>query len=97
MLRPVEAGEEITVSYTTYDTFDNRQSSLKGRFGFDCACDLCSLPLADRKLSNARLQIFQLQDRISAEGHAPRDPEEALLGFRKIAQLLGEVRIYARF
>ena len=44
-LKDIEEGEEVTISYLDgAESYTARQLSLKNSFGFDYACELCSLP-----------------------------------------------------
>ncbi|MBE3042828.1 SET domain-containing protein [Candidatus Bathyarchaeota archaeon] len=50
-LRDIDAGEEITINYTSYTSYtrcfytrEERQKRLRERYAFDCSCRLCSLP-----------------------------------------------------
>ncbi|KAK0740382.1 hypothetical protein B0T18DRAFT_303994, partial [Schizothecium vesticola] len=57
-VRPLQdmlPGEEITISYTTFgDTYANRQRNLHQKWGFRCACSLCSASPEERAASDAR-------------------------------------------
>ena len=55
-IRPVAAGQEITLSYLHGGTFEERQRELSSLFGFTCACELCSLRESARAASDARLE-----------------------------------------
>ncbi|KAI0050098.1 SET domain-containing protein [Auriscalpium vulgare] len=44
--RAIAAGEEVTVRYSTDGARADRQEELRERYGFDCACEICSLPPA---------------------------------------------------
>ena len=43
-VRNIEPGEEITIAYTIGGPSQERKSKLKDFFGFDCGCEICSLP-----------------------------------------------------
>ncbi|KAJ5100809.1 SET domain-containing protein [Penicillium angulare] len=59
-LRDIDAGQEITISYLAGTSdFVERQLRLKETFKFTCKCELCSLPLAKRQLSDDRLTKIQ--------------------------------------
>jgi hypothetical protein len=66
-LRDIEAGEEITIFYLAKLTNRaERQAALRAKFGFTCACRLCSLPAAESDESDRRLdQILRLEGMIS--------------------------------
>jgi hypothetical protein len=62
-LRDIEEGEEITITYLTITSeYADRQRFLKEKFKFDCKCELCSLPRAQQKRSDARLREIQTID-----------------------------------
>ncbi|KAI4665610.1 uncharacterized protein J4E78_003072 [Alternaria triticimaculans] len=91
VVRPIKAGEEITVCYTDPENTAARQAHLKNHFGFNCSCELCSLSIIDRKASDARRnQIYQLEEGFFAPGRAIFKPREALLDLRKMLELLNE-------
>ena len=59
------AGEELVISYDKGGPYETRQRELKTSFGFDCTCELCSLPANDRKASDERRsRINSLDDQI---------------------------------
>lgn len=66
VMRDVEAGEEITISYLAESaTYAAAQAHLRSVFGFACACERCSLPEPERARSDARLnKIAQLDEQI---------------------------------
>ncbi len=56
-LREIEEGQEITISYLgSASSYAERQAFLKKTFRFDCGCQLCSLPSAQRRRSDTRLR-----------------------------------------
>ena len=59
-LRDIEEGQEITISCLAQTReYEERRSSLKKRFNFNCKCRLCSLPPAQRKTSDFRLNSLR--------------------------------------
>lgn len=54
-VRPIAEGEEITLSYLPGGTSAERQDVLKSHFRFECKCELCALPEAELKASDARI------------------------------------------
>jgi hypothetical protein len=91
-LRNIGVGEEITISYYHPNkTFRKRQTYLKEHFKFDCACEVCSLPLTDRKQSDVRrLEIEELDEVFFTPGRTVLKPEAAMLDRYKLLQLLEE-------
>lgn len=79
-LRDIEVGQEITISYlTSTSEYTERQRFLKERFKFECKCELCSLPQAQRKRSDTRLRKLQAIDNsIGAYFWGDIEPEVAL-------------------
>jgi hypothetical protein len=69
-LRDIKAGEEITIYYLAAHTGrKNRQMKLQMKFDFICSCRLCSLPSAESKQCDARLErILELGSIIDRHG-----------------------------
>ncbi|KAJ8122048.1 hypothetical protein ONZ43_g1656 [Nemania bipapillata] len=61
-IRDILAGEEITISYETGALTASRHEHLRKNFGFDCHCDLCSLPLEELQASDHRRRQIKLLD-----------------------------------
>ncbi|RFU77846.1 set domain-containing 5 [Trichoderma arundinaceum] len=79
-VRDIEEGEEITISYlgATSD-YAERQAFLKRTFFFDCGCELCSLPPAQRAESDLRLRKIQFIDNtIASLGDSMSEYKDAL-------------------
>src|SRR5271170_7035561 len=67
--KDIEEGEEITISYLGgSESYTVRQLRLKNSFGFDCACELCSLPSDQRRQSDQRLAKITRLDRLIGDG-----------------------------
>jgi hypothetical protein len=78
-VRDIQEGEELTLSYLAGGPSKERQGSLKEYFGFDCACEACSLPAAELKASDARLQRAQKLDEAIGDPRRVRHlPDRAL-------------------
>lgn len=59
-IHPIAEGEELYLSYLAGGTSEERKETLKEHFGFDCTCELCSLPPAQLQKSDYR--IIRSQD-----------------------------------
>ena len=71
----IKKGEEITISYDNGGPSQSRREHLKEKFGFDCTCDLCSLPVKALKLSDDRQrQILLLNEAIGKFNPRYNDP-----------------------
>jgi len=74
-LRDIKAGEEITICYKDPETYQARRAKLRGSFGFDCDCSLCSLPLEERQKSDTRrTRIAQLDEDIGDPSRVMNSP-----------------------
>jgi len=67
-VRRISKGEEITISYEGTKPFETRRRSLKKSFGFDCTCELCSLPETARAVSDDRLREIERLDELLGDG-----------------------------
>ncbi|KAI0994927.1 hypothetical protein K3495_g13254 [Podosphaera aphanis] len=61
-VRQINVGEEITLSYHIGGPSATRQQVLFEQFGFECRCELCSLPAKQLAVSDARLKRAQELD-----------------------------------
>lgn len=61
-IRPIKAGEEITIPYDHGGPSSARQAFLKNAFGFDCKCSTCTLPPPELRESDARRALIQRLD-----------------------------------
>ncbi|KAI0024474.1 hypothetical protein F4780DRAFT_603510 [Xylariomycetidae sp. FL0641] len=59
-IRDILAGEEITITYVEDHVFSRRRFELLLHWGFDCHCELCTLPAPDRQRSDRRRERIQL-------------------------------------
>ncbi|KAL3418128.1 set domain-containing protein 5 [Phlyctema vagabunda] len=90
-VRPIQIGEEITLSYHNGGTSSQRQDHLKEHFRFECTCDACSLPAEERKLSDARLtKVQEYDDQIGDSRRVHLKPEDALADCRKLLTIYEE-------
>ncbi|KAH7398528.1 hypothetical protein BKA66DRAFT_592555 [Pyrenochaeta sp. MPI-SDFR-AT-0127] len=88
-IRPIKAGEEVTISYYCGRTSESRHTFLKEAFGFDCNCHGCSRPPSKLQDSDARLLLIQaLDDRIGDADRVELRPEESLSDCQSLLQIL---------
>ncbi|KAI9653330.1 MAG: hypothetical protein M1829_001315 [Trizodia sp. TS-e1964] len=90
-IRPIKAGEEITISYDEGDPSGPRRAHLKNTFGSDCNCSVCILPSAELEASdNRRRQIQLLDEAIGDPGRVMMRPEDSLADCHSLLQILQE-------
>lgn len=90
-IRPINAGEEITIPYDRGDVSTIRQAFLKLTFGFECKCLGCSRPPSELPASDARrLQIQSLDAAIGDPVRMQSRPEESLKDCYSLLQVLEE-------
>ena len=94
-IKDIEEGEEITISYLdASEIYKVRQQSLKTGFGFDCACELCSLPSVLRRESDGRLDEITRLDELIGDGmRITCTPLACLHDAHTLLRLLKEERI----
>jgi hypothetical protein len=61
-VRKIPAGTEITTSYHEGGPSSDRKKILKDHFGFECSCEICSLPVDQLADSDKRLKRAQELD-----------------------------------
>lgn len=84
-VREVKEGEELTLSYSVGGPSGPRRASLKEYFGFDCHCELCSLPVDQLKASDERLTKAQKLDEAIGDPKRVRHlPDRALADCRTL-------------
>ncbi len=90
-IRHINAGEEITISYDKGGPSDSRRTHLKDAFEFDCNCSVCSLPLPELQIIDARrLQIQYLDDAIGDPNRVMERPDDCLADCHSLLQVLEE-------
>jgi hypothetical protein len=90
-IRYIKSGEEIVISYDKGGSSDSRRTYLKDAFGFDCNCSLCSLPLPDLQISDARrLEIQVLDNAIGDSDRVMSKPDDSLADCHRLLQVLEE-------
>ena len=87
-IRPVAAGQEITVSYLAGGDSQQRQERLREAFGFTCTCEICSLPPAERRASDNRLiRAESLNDTIGNAESVRYSPAKILKNCKKLLDI----------
>lgn len=90
-IRPIKAGEEITISYDHGGPASTRRAFLRKSFGFDCECSVCTLPPAELQASDARrLLIQRLDDNIGDPSRLRKSPEICLGDCKSLLKALEE-------
>ncbi|ROW01302.1 hypothetical protein VMCG_05980 [Cytospora schulzeri] len=90
-IRPIKAGEEITIPYDHGGPATTRRAFLKSAFGFDCECSICTLPPAELQASDVRrLLIQRLDDAIGDPFRMETSPRESLKDCHSLLQALEE-------
>ncbi|KAI3390900.1 hypothetical protein diail_8429 [Diaporthe ilicicola] len=90
-IRPVKAGEEITVSYDKGGPSTARRAFLKEAFGFDCGCSTCKLPPSELRDSDARRLLLQrLDDAVGDRSRMATRPADSLRDCRSLLRALAE-------
>jgi hypothetical protein len=93
-LRKIEAGEEITIAYTIGGPSQERKAKLKDFFGFDCRCEICSLPGDKQKQNDARYTCAaQLDESIGNPKRVKTSPNLALADCHALLKLYNEEKI----
>jgi hypothetical protein len=90
-IRPIKAGEEITIRYDHVGLSTERQASLKDSFGFTCTCTICTLPPARLQASDdRRKQIKDLDQAIGDPYRMMSKPQESLRNCNSLLRVLRE-------
>ncbi|KAI1763147.1 SET domain-containing protein [Hypoxylon sp. FL1150] len=90
-IRPIMAGEEITIDYSEGGPSQVRQLHLRKAFGFDCQCTACTLPQQQLKSSDARrFEIQRLDGSIGDPMRMMSRPGTSLADCRSLLQVLEE-------
>jgi hypothetical protein len=88
-IRPIEAGEEITISYRNTGPSTERRAELKRDFNFDCDCRGCTLSPTDLQKSDARRRkIGELDGAIGNPMKMMTKPTESLGNCRLLLRTL---------
>ncbi|KAK1236263.1 hypothetical protein PQX77_000497 [Marasmius sp. AFHP31] len=88
-LKRITKGQELLTTYATMKKpRDFRRAYLREHYGFECQCDVCSLPQELSKASDERLvAISDLYSRFATWGHESIDGKEAIDVVKKIWSL----------
>lgn len=90
-IRPIKAGEEITIPYDRGGPSAVRKAFLKTAFGFDCECAGCTLPPSEIQASDARrLRIQDLDANIGDPRRMMSNPEKSLGDCHSLLHVLKE-------
>lgn len=93
-VRDIRGGEEITLSYVPGGPSSNRQEILKGHFGFDCGCELCSSPPQERKRSDRNFEEAQkLDEAIGDSKRVKNMPDLVLAECHTLLKLYEEEKV----
>jgi len=98
-IRDINKDDEITLSYSTGGASKERRETLKKYFGFDCSCELCSLPAEQLKENDAKQRrAQQLDEAIGNPKQVMMRPEKALTDCRDLLAIykgdgVGDTRI----
>lgn len=85
----IEAGEEITISYTEGEPARERLAKLTESFGFECRCELCSRPTIELHQSDAhRIKIEQLDEAIGDPNTTMTAPHRSIADCREMLRLI---------
>jgi len=95
VFKDVEVGQEITISYLDGSkSYEARQNALKRSFGFNCDCQLCSLPWEERQRSDRRLdEVTRLDDLLGDGMRMVSKPLACLRDAYTLLQLLREENV----
>lgn len=78
-VRRIEQGGEITIGYAIGGPSTERKAKMKEYFGFDCQCELCSLPAEKLKASDDRYnKAAKLDEQIGNSKRVKMLPEKVL-------------------
>jgi hypothetical protein len=88
-IRPIRAGEELTIPYHDSGLSAERRAKLKSNFNFDCDCRGCTLPPSELSESDARQRkIRELDDAIGNPMKVMNKPTESLSNCRLLLRTL---------
>jgi hypothetical protein len=87
-VRAIPKGTEITTSYIPGGVSQERKQILKDHFGFDCTCELCSLPEDKLRQSDERIaRAEKLDEMIGNSKNIYYAPEEVMKNARSLLNI----------
>ena len=87
-VRPIPTGTEITTAYHVGGPSSVRKPILKEHFGFDCTCEVCSLPDDKLRTSDARMIRVENLDQSIGNAEAVRySPGKVLKNCRTMLEI----------
>ncbi|KAF2488701.1 tetratricopeptide [Lophium mytilinum] len=96
--RPIEAGEEIFISYDWSSDYDARQSNLMTTWGFECDCALCVAEKADDpSVRTKRRELEGEADAFIEREHWAKAKRIAVAKAQRLAQAIDETYDVERY
>lgn len=91
-VKDIEVGEEITITYADRRAaYASRQRQLKSAYGFDCSCEVCSLPEAQRQQRDRNTEEIARLDYVLGDPvRTVSSPLECFHDARTLLRLLEE-------
>ncbi|KUJ19090.1 SET domain-containing protein [Mollisia scopiformis] len=90
-VRPIPNGGEVTTSYLAGGTSQERKQFLKENFGFDCACEVCSMLEDKLRESDERLARAEKLDETLGDSKKVRfSPDEVMKSARSMFKIYEE-------
>jgi hypothetical protein len=87
-VRAISKGSEITTSYVNGGPSPERKQILKDLFGFDCICELCSLPSEKLEESDERLTRAETLDEALGDSKKVHySPDEVMKNARSLFKI----------
>ncbi|RKF60635.1 SET domain-containing protein 5, partial [Golovinomyces cichoracearum] len=87
-VKPIDIGEEITLSYYLGGSSVERRQVLLEQFGFWCRCHLCSLPADELAISDRRLERAQELDRLIGDPErCENEPDTVMVACKEMFEI----------
>ena len=94
-VREIREGDELTLSYSAGGPSTVRKKEMKTYFGFDCACEVCSLPSEKLQASDARRKrAMELDEAIGNPKRVKQTPELALDDCHSLLEIYYEEQVF---